>query len=580
MPAEEKKLSKVEDIKSASQGLYGSIPEELGSAEPFFSEESTKLLKHHGTYQQDDRDVRTERKKAGLDRDYSFMVRTKFPGGRISAEQYLLCDALCDKYGEHNMRITTRQDFQFHGVVKSKLRALINGLNRLGDMTTLGGCGDVVRNTVAAPVTDIDSRYKGFADDLIAISEELSAYFMPKTTSYYDIWLDDEKAEIGPDGTVAFRGLQRGSVTEPIYGQSYMPRKFKIGLAADFDNSVDVYTQDLGIIAVTENNQIVGYEILVGGGLGFTHRKPDTFPRLGTPLAFVSRAEILPIVEAVVKLQRDHGGRADRRWARLKYVVESWGIEKFREVLTEYAGRAFALPRGIEPSDQPDYVGWHKQSQAGLNYVGVWVENGRVVDYPENGRKYKTGLRAIVEKFSPSVRLTPHQNIILANIRDEDVDGVKALMKAHGLPTHEDISALRRWEMACPALPYCGLAMSESERMMPDMMTAFEEAGHGDADVMIRMTGCPNGCARSRTSEIGIIGAGADRYQLFCGGDYNGTRLNECVAEKLTGEQVVIVLSRLLDAWKAERQNDERFGDWSYRLGAEDITARVEALAS
>ncbi|MDZ4859008.1 MAG: NADPH-dependent assimilatory sulfite reductase hemoprotein subunit [Candidatus Hydrogenedentes bacterium] len=570
------KLSAVEGIKATSHGLYGNLVKEIGDANPFLGDDSMQLVKHHGSYQQDNRDIRTARKKQGLDWEYKFMIRTKFPGGAISADQYLICDDLCGKYGQDDLRVTSRQDFQFHGVVKSNLRPLIHDLNKLAQISTFGGCGDVVRNTMAAPVADIDQRYSKCSADLIEMSRRVSDYFMPKTKSYYDLWVDDEKVVAHEDGTYEI-GKVSETVEDPIYGQVYLPRKFKIGFAADFDNSIDVYTQDIGVIAVTENGVIVGYELLVGGGLGYTHRKPETYARLGTPLAFVSVDDLIPLMETIVKVQRDYGGRENRRHARLKYLIDDWGWDKFVATVYEYAGKTYPAPRGITPSDQPDYLGWHKQIQPGLNYVGVWVENGRIRDF-DGGYKFRSGLRTIIEHFKCDVRLTPHHNVVLANIRDEDVDTVQALLDKHGIPTDKGISRLRRLEMACPALPFCGLALSESERAMPGIIHDIESAGHGDADVIIRMSGCPNNCSRPRSAEIGIVGSGSDRYVIYTGGDYNGTRLNELVAEKLSGADIAAAVSTLLTAWKAERTNGERFGDWSYRIGVGGVKQHLASV--
>jgi len=569
------KLSPVEGFKEASNGLYGPIGDELADPSPNFSEESVQLLKHHGSYQQDNRDTRTERKKAGLGRDFKMMLRTKFPGGILSPEQYLICDDLCSKYGQEDLRVTSRQDFQFHGVAKNDLRPLIHDVNRLAEITTLGGCGDVVRNTMAAPVADIDPKFKDCGADLIAISQRISDHFLPATKSYFDLWLDDEKARFNDDGTVSIAPNGNAKpVDEPLYGPTYLPRKFKMGIASDFDNSVDVYTQDIGIIAVTEGGAIVGYEVLVGGGLGYSHRKPKTYARAATPLAFVEEADLIPLIEAIVKVQRDHGGRADRKHARLKYLIDDWGFDKFKATLWEYAGREYPGPREIKPSAQPDYLGWSRQIQPGLNYVGVWVENGRVRDF-ENGIRFRSGLRAIVEKFEPSIRLTPHHNVIFANIADADVDAVQAMLDEYGIPTDQNISTIRRLEMACPALPLCGLAMAEAERGMPEIMAGLEALGHGDADVIIRVSGCPNNCSRPRSAEVGIIGAGADRYELYTGGEYNGTRLNEPVAEKLKSAQLPVIIGHLFDRWKADGENGERFGDWSARVGVEAIQTLI-----
>jgi len=577
----EKKRSKAELIKENSHGLLGRIAEELADPSPAFSGESVNLLKHHGTYQQDDRDTRSQRKKQGLDRDYRMMVRTKFPGGHLTAEQWLICDDLATKYGQDDLRVTSRQGFQFHGVVKGALYPLMHALNRLADITTKGACGDVVRNTMACPVSDIEPRFVEAGIDLYDLAKEISDHFLPSTPSYYDLWVDDNKASLNSDGTVTFHEEPRAmEEPDPIYGHRYLPRKFKIGLAADFDNSIDVYTQDVGIMAVTSQGALEGYEILVGGGLGYTHRKPATYARLGSPLAFVQRDEILPLLEAIVKVQRDHGDREDRRHARLKYLVDDMGIDALRELIFSYAGREFDPPRATEPTAQPDYLGWHPQAQEGLNYAGVWVADGRVKDFPDSFQ-FKSGLRLIAEQFKPSFRLTPHHNVIIANIRDEDVDEVQGILDSHGIPTATGISALRRREMACPALPLCGLALAEAERAVGDVIKAVEDAGHGDADVIIRMSGCPNNCPRPKSAELGIVGAALEKYHVHVGGDYLGRRLCEPLRENVRTKELPPLISQLLGWWKAEAQDGERFGDWAHRLGVETLRQRVdEALPS
>ncbi len=573
----EAKVSKVEGLKEASQGLYGSLPDDLAKPTPFFTDESVQILKHHGAYQQDNRDTRTERKKAGLDWDYKMMLRTKFPAGHLTAEQYLFCDDMATKYGQDDLRITSRQDFQFHGVLKKNLRTLIHDLNLYAKITTFGGCGDVVRNTVGCPVADIDPKFKDCGANLLDLARNISVHFLPRTQSYYDLWLDDQKATIHEDGTVTLAVKPaEGNVPDPIYGTHYLPRKFKIGVTTDFDNSIDLYTNDAGVMAVTENGRIVGYEILAGGGLGFTHNKPATYPRLASHITFVQEEEVIPVLEAIVKVQRDFGGRADRRHARLKYLIDDIGLDAFVAKVREYYGKELPAPRNVKPTAQPDYLGWHTQIQKGLNYVGVWVENGRVRDFP-GAYQFKTGLRAIIERFMPDLRLTAHHNIILANIRDEDVPKVQAMLDEYGIPTDKGISRLRRLEMACPALPLCGLAMSEAERALPGVIKGIEEAGHGDVDVIVRMSGCPNNCSRPRSAELGIIGHGKDRFHVYVGGDYMGTRLCELFAENVSSAGLAPLISTLFEHWKNERKEGERFVDWSARIGAATLKERLQA---
>ncbi len=560
-------LSGVETFKARSGGLYSTLPEDLASDAPNFCEESVQIMKHHGSYQQDNRDTRKERKKAGLDKDYRMMLRTKFPGGRITAEQYLLCDELCDKYGQGDLRATSRQCFQFHGVIKKDFRPLIYDLNKLAKITTIGACGDVVRNTMGNPVADIDAKYKDCSVDLIAMAQKVSTATTPTTKSYYDIWLNDEKATLHDDGTVSFGADVRGEETpDELYGIQYLPRKFKVGFATDFDNSVDVYTQDLGVIAATEDGKIIGYEILAGGGLGFAHTNAKTYPRAGSHIAFVQEDEVLEIILAVIKVQRDYGDRTDRKQARLKYTIDNMGLDTFIARVHEYGGKPFGVARNVKPTAQPDYLGWNKQFQDGLNYVGLWIENGRIKDF-DGSHQFRSGIRKIVETYKPSVRVTPHHNIILANIKDEDVEAVQAIIDEHKIPTDKGISTLRRLEMACPSLPLCALAQSEAERYIPTLMDGLEAAGHSDAKIIIRMTGCPNGCARSSSSEIGLVGKGPGRYALHVAGDYLGTRMNKQLLKMVKEEELVPTISTLLDAWKAQRNEDEYFGDWSLRMG-------------
>lgn len=569
-------LSGVETFKARSGGLYGPIGDDLADESDHFSGESVQILKHHGSYQQDNRDTRKPRQKQGLDKEYYMMLRTKFPGGDLTPEQFLLCLDMAEKYGQDDLRVTSRQDFQFHGVVKKNFRPLIRDLNLLGQITSVGGCGDVVRNTMANPVADIDARYKDCAADLVKLAHTISDATLPKSKAYYDLWLNDEKATVMPDGTVQYVKDLREEVVDELYGKHYLPRKFKIGVGTDFDNSSDLYTQDIGIMAVTKNGQIAGYEILAGGGLGYAHTKKNTYARAGSPIAFVPEEEVLDIVLAIIKVQRDYGERTDRKQARLKYTIDRMGLEAFVAKVEEYAGKKFGAPRNVQPTAQPDYLGWHKQIQDGLNYVGVWVENGRVKDI-DGSYQFKSGLRAIIERFKPEVRVTAHHNLVLANIPDAEVDAVQAMLDEYKLPTDKGISTLRRLEMACPALPLCGLALSEAERYFPQVMEELEAAGHGDAEVIIRMTGCPNGCARSTSSEIGLVGKGPGRYVIHTGGCYNGTRLNEILLPVVKEPDVVPTLVALLNLWKAERAEGERFGDWSKKVGVEALKEKLDA---
>ncbi len=570
----EKKLTPVEGFKSNSRGLRGSIASDLAENVDHFQEQSVQLLKHHGTYQQDNRETRKERKAAGLDKDYTMMVRTKFPGGRLTAEQYIICDDLSKQFGSNDLRATSRQCFQFRGIVKGNLRGLLNGLNTLAKITTLGACGDVVRNTMSPPIADLDPAYENLGVDLQALSRNISDHFMASTSSYFDMWLDDEKVTVGENGTCTFAD-EGSDIEESIYGQSYLPRKFKIGLGTDFDNSTDVYTQDVGIIAVTENGVAQGFEITAGGGLGYSHgRGGATYARSGTPIAYIQEDEIIPLLEAVVKVQRDFGDRTNRKHARLKYTIDDLGFDAFMTRLPEYAGREFGAPKGnVDCTNQPNYLGWHKQVD-GKNYVGVWIENGRIQDV-EGGWQFKSGLRAIIEKYTPGIRLTPMSKVILHDIDDSDIDGIQAMLDEYGIPSGNAVSALRSLEMACPALPMCPLATSEAERALPDIMRELEGMGHGDADVVVRMSGCPNGCPRPVSAEIGIVGKGTDRY-CFHVGSNRGSRFNEKLYESVSTDELAPVMDVLFTEWKAKREDNESFGDWSHKTGLDALRDLVD----
>lgn len=570
-----KKPTPVEGFKSSSAGLRGTIAVDLAEDVDHFQEESIQLLKHHGTYQQDNRETRKERKAAGLGKDYSMMIRTKFPGGRLTAEQYLVCDDLAKKYGANDLRATSRQCFQFRGVVKGNLRGLLHDLNHLAKITSMGACGDVVRNTMSPPIADLDPAYENLGVDLQAMARTISDHFLPETSSYFDLWLDDEKVTVHENDTCTYAD-EGSNKEEPIYGKTYLPRKFKIGLATDFDNSTDVYTQDVGVVAVTENGVAVGFEIIAGGGLGYSHgRSGATYARSGTPIAFVQEDEIIPLIEAIVKTQRDCGDRTNRKHARLKYTIDDLGLDVFMSKVADHAGRDFPAPRGnIDCTRQPGYLGWHKQTD-GKNYLGVWIENGRIQDV-EGKWQFKSGLRAIIGKYRPGIRLTAMSKVILHDIDDADVDDIQAILGEYGIPSGDKVSLLRSREMACPALPMCPLATSEAERVLPDIMTELEEMGHGDADVLVRMSGCPNGCPRPVSAEIGIVGKGTDRYCFHVGSNC-GSRFNEKLYEVVRTEQLAPIMDVLFTEWKSKRDEDESFGDWSHKIGLDALRDLVDA---
>lgn len=567
----EKKKSKVEAIKEGSRHLRGTISETLAGGESHFSEADYQLLKFHGIYQQDDRDLRQQLKKEGKERKYMFMVRTKNPGGgELSPRQWeALCEA-SDRFADGTLRITTRQTIQFHGIGKSNLKNTVRHLNA-NFVPTSGACGDVNRNTVAGPLSDITGNGAFNAQKLAReISENLSF----KTTAYYDVWMDGEKLtkDTTDNGETPGNGGTPGNgEVEPLYGNAYLPRKFKIGIAEEHDNSVDAHTNDIGIIPVAGggNGEIRGYNILVGGGLGSHHRQKRTFPRLADPLGFVIEEKIHPVLRAIVEFQRDNGDRGDRKHARMKYVVEEWGIEKVREEIEKRAGVRFESAAEVSLRQPENHLGWHKQSDPALMYVGIFIENGRISDTVES--QTKSCIREIVRDMGAGVRLTALQNIILSGIPLERVDEVKERLRSGGVKMEDEYSQARLNSMACPALPTCGLALAEAERYMPSLITRLEEMGYGGERIKIRMSGCPNSCSRPPVSEIGLIGASPGKYNIYLGGNFEGTRLNSLYEEMVAEEDLAPKIGGFIDFYRKEAARGEAFGDFCDRVGFDAI---------
>lgn len=547
-----KPLAHVEHLKEISDGLGGFLLDELADlSSDKISEDAYQLLKFHGSYQQDDRDARRDRKKQGLDRAWSFMVRTKFPGGRLTAEQYLLADELASTYANNTLRITTRQDFQFHGVGKANMKPLIKALNQRW-VTTYGGCGDVARNFMACPVADL---LPGHSYDYQALAHQISERFMPESTAYYEFWLDGEKLLV--DGTRVKVAPKRD---ESFYGPTYMPRKHKMAIGLPHDNCVDIFTHDLALEAVlAEDGQLRGFNLLAGGGLGSTHGKAETFPRLADRVGFLAPEQALPVIEAASAIYRDEGDRTNRRHARLKYVLEERGVAWFQGELAARLGAPLAAPADVPRYEVHDHLGWQRQAD-GRWLVGVWVENGRIKE------QAKIGLRAVVEAVRPELRLTGQQNIVLANISEQDKPRVDAMLTAYGLLIGcEPLSTLRRYAMACPAHPTCGLAVAESERYLPDLIGELERRGYGGERVWIRMSGCPNACSRPPTAEIGLVGRSLNLYNVYLGGSFAGTRLARLYREDVRGTVLADLLADAFEQWRRERSPGEEFGDWAAR---------------
>jgi sulfite reductase (ferredoxin) len=577
------KRSGVETTKETSHQLRGSIALELVTDNDHFNDQNKQLLKFHGTYQQDDRDARKNRRKDGAGKQYIFMVRCKIPGGRLSAKQYLAVDDLAGAYGNGTLRFTSRQGIQLHGVIKENLKPTIAGINQCL-LTTLGACGDVERNVMCCPAPHYQDRVHAQLQETSAV---IAAQLAPRTRAYHEIWLDGQPlnlsgnsknqepssktaAELGSWNLVL--GTSPGADSEPLYGKVYLPRKFKTGFALPEDNCIDVYGQDLGFLAIVENGAIVGYNVLVGGGMGMTHGNENTFPTLARPICYVPVHAVVGVAEAVVKLYRDHGNRADRKRARIKYLIHDWGVEKFRRVLTDYVGGELQPPRPVEVSGYEPHHGWHPQGD-GKWYYGISIENGRVKD--QGDRRLRSGLRTIVERFQPGLRITPLQDLLLCDLDASDREVIERILAEYGIRRPDELSTLRRHSLACPAVPTCGLALSEAERVLPGIIDQLEvelkRLGLQEEKLSVRMTGCPNGCARPYQSDIGLVGRSGDKYTIFVGGQVLGNRLNFQLKDLVPLAEIVPTLKPLLEQFKIDRRPKESFGDYCHRLGADRL---------
>ena len=547
--------SGVEILKEQSDGLRAPLLEEFASPTTHITDAGYQILKFHGSYQQDDRDLRNDRRKAGEEYAFSFMIRLRLPGGDVHPELWLELDRLAGEQGNDTLRLTTRQSIQLHGILKHDLRTVIRSVND-SLSSTLGACGDVNRNVMAAPAPYKRRDYAVVQEAARAISDHL----LPKTRAYAELWLDGEEvARVGPDAGVAD--------VEPIYGRTYLPRKFKTAVTVAGDNSVDLFTNDLGVVPFFDGEVIAGWNLYVGGGLGRTHKKPATFPRLADELGFVEPDDLLRAAEAVVVVQRDHGDRTNRRHARLKYLIHDRGIEWFREQVEASSGIDLQPPRSVEWTRFDDLLGWHEQGDGGWFY-GLRVMNGRVID-GDDGR-YRSALRAIAG-LGIALRITPNQNVYFLDVRSNRRPVVDSILADHGIAPADTVRGVRRLAMACPALPTCGLAVAEAERALPGVLDAlqevFDEVGLGDATPTIRMTGCPNGCARPYVAEIGLVGDAVDRYQVWLGGDSSGTRLATPVAERVYKADLPGLLRPLLERYRDERLGGEALGDFLTRAG-------------
>ncbi len=546
-------LSPVEHIKAASRLLRGTLQASLAdSPTGALSEDDTSLIKFHGSYQQDDRDVREERRLQKLEPAYSFMIRTRLPGGVCSPRQWLALDEIARVHGNGTLRLTTRQAFQFHGIVKRDLKATMAAINATL-IDTIAACGDVNRNVIAS-ANPVETRLHA---DIYTWASRISEHLLPRTRAYHEIWLGEERIAGTPE-------------VEPVYGPTYLPRKFKIALAVPPVNDVDVLAHDLGFIAIVEQGPqgpgLAGFNVVVGGGLGATHGDAATYPKLAQSIGFVVPADVLAVAEAVVTTQRDFGDRVNRKHARLKYTLETLGLAAFVTEVERRASVRFAPARPYAFTTIGDRFGWVRGFD-GRWHLNLRIPTGRIAD--RDSARQLSGLRAIAQVHRGDFRLTPNQNLIIANVADEDRAGIDALVADHGLDLYTRASPTSLDALACVALPTCPLAMAEAERYLTDFLAAFEArlAHHGLArePVLVRISGCPNGCSRPYLAEVALVGKAPGRYNLHLGGNATGERLNVLYRENLTEAAILEALDPLLWQFANERKPDERFGDFLWR---------------
>jgi sulfite reductase (ferredoxin) len=564
-----RKTSKLERIKERSNNLREPLASQLLEDTTHFSDEAVQILKFHGSYQQDNRDNRVK----GQEKDYQFMLRTRNPGGYIPAQLYLTLDRLADEYGNHTLRVTTRQGFQIHGILKKNLKTVLAAIVRnMG--STLGACGDLNRNVMVAPAPFKNRPEYEYAWEY---AHNIADLLTPQTGAYYEIWLDGEKVISGEESPIvkAARNENKNntifpSQEEPIYGEHYLPRKFKCSVTVPGDNSIDVYTHDLSLVVITnKKGELEGFNILAGGGLGRTHNNGETFPRLGDEIGYVSKKDVYNLIKAIVATQRDYGDRFNRRHARMKYLLHDWGVDKFRSQVEQYFGKEIKPFKKLPEWKYQDFLGWNEQGDGKL-FLGISVENGRVKD--EGSFQLKTALRKIVEQFELPMRLTPNHNIIFYEIENQNKGIIEDILHQHGIVTDpEQINPLTRYSMACPSLPTCGLGIAESERALPGILeriqTLLDKLGMGEEKFVIRMTGCPNGCARPYMAELGFVGSATDAYQVWLGGSPDQTQLAEAYTQKLSTEQLEAFLEPLFVYFKQSKISGESFGQFCHRIG-------------
>ncbi|MGM0860985.1 MAG: assimilatory sulfite reductase (NADPH) hemoprotein subunit [Bacillota bacterium] len=551
LKAPEGSPSDVEDIKEKSDYLRGTLKEVmLDRISAGIPDDDNRLMKHHGSYLQDDRDLRNERQKQKLEPAYQFMLRVRMPGGVSTPAQWLVMDDLSQKYGNNTLKLTTRETFQMHGILKWNMKKTIQEINE-ALLDTIAACGDVNRNVMCA-----SNPYQSeIHTEVYEWSKKLSDDLLPRTRAYHEIWLDEERVAGTED-------------VEPMYGPLYLPRKFKIGIAVPPSNDVDVFSQDLGFIAIVEEGKLIGFNVAIGGGMGMTHGDQATYPQLAKVIGFCKPEQMYDVAEKVITIQRDYGNRSVRKNARFKYTVDRLGVETVKAELENRLGWSLAEAKDFHFDHNGDRYGWVKGVEGKWHFT-LFVEGGRITDYDDY--KLMTGLREIAKVHTGEFRLTSNQNLIISNVTTQNKDAISSLIEKYGLTDGTQHSALRRSSMACVALPTCGLAMAEAERYLPVLIDKIEdivnENGLRDEEITIRMTGCPNGCARHALGEIGFIGKAPGKYNMYLGAAFDGSRLSKMYRENIGEEEILSELNVLLSRYAKERNEGEHFGDFVIRAG-------------
>ena len=545
-------LSSIEKIKTESDGLRGTIEESLrDELTGAIREDDQALVKFHGMYQQDDRDRREERAEKKLERLFSFMIRLRLPGGFLTSEQWIAVNEIAGNNTTGVIKITTRQTLQLHGILKSKIKPTIREFNKV-KLDSIATCGDINRNVLCSA----HPKQSPIHEEIFSYADKISRMLMPKTRAYYEIWLGDEKI------------LDKKDEEDPLYQDRYMPRKFKIAIAIPPNNDVDVFGNDIGLIAIVENNKLQGFNIAIGGGLSTNHGNPETYARLATVIGFTGSDEkTFKAIYEILTVQRDFGNRSDRKQARLKYTIDKMGVEKFKEEVERRAGFKLEEARPYNFTERKDYYGWY-QNREGKWYYTPFIENGRILD--DEQVSLKSTLLEVAKTGKANFRFTTNQNVIISDVDAKDKDAINEILKRHKIIEHtESASVIRKNSIACVALPTCPLALAEAQRYMPSLLTKIENLlakySLEDEEIIIRMTGCPNGCARSYIAEIGFVGTALGRYNMHLGGDHEGLRLNKIYKESLGEEEILLELDAWFADFKKERKSDEKFGDYSFR---------------